>query len=72
MGRATGIAGYETAKETAERLGVRESRVRQLCIADRLPGAAKVGRQWLIPEDSWPEPTGFGRPPQWSDRAASE
>lgn len=72
MGKASGIAGYETATAAAERLGVRESRVRQLCIAERIPGAVKVGRQWLIPKDSWPEPTGFGRPPQWTDRAASE
>lgn len=72
MGKASGIAGYETARIAAKRLGVRESRVRQLCIAGRLPGAMKVGRQWLIPEGSWPEPTGFGRPPRWSDRAVSE
>lgn len=60
-----GIPGYETAQEAAGRFGVDDSQVRRLCIAGRVPGAVKVGRQWLIPSGAWPEETGFGRPPEW-------
>ncbi|QIN81579.1 helix-turn-helix domain-containing protein [Rubrobacter tropicus] len=61
----TGIPGYETTQEAAMRFGVDDSQVRRLCIARRIPGAVKVGRQWLIPSEAWPEQTGFGRPPEW-------
>jgi hypothetical protein len=60
-----GILGYETAQEAAGRFGIDDSQVRRLCIAGRVPGAVKVGRQWLIPSGAWPEETGFGRPPEW-------
>jgi excisionase family DNA binding protein len=38
-----------TSTELAERAGVTQSRVRQLCLAGKLP-ARKVGRDWLIAE----------------------
>ena len=41
---------YDT-KEVARQLGVTDSRVRQL-IADGRLGAVKVGRDWVISEDS--------------------
>jgi excisionase family DNA binding protein len=65
------ILGYETAQEAAGRYGVDDSQVRRLCIAGRIPGAVKVGRQWLIPSEAWPEQTGFGRPPEWRKWTAS-
>jgi excisionase family DNA binding protein len=61
----TRVPGYQTTLEAAVRFGVDDSQVRRLCIAGRIPGAVKMGRQWLIPSEAWPEPTGFGRPPEW-------
>ncbi len=39
-----------TTHEAAERLGVNQSRIRQLIIAKQLP-AKKFGRDWMIEED---------------------
>lgn len=39
-----------TGREVAERIGRDDSRVRQLCIAGRFPGAVKVSNRWFIPE----------------------
>ena len=36
-------------KRAAERLGVSDRRVRQLAREGRIPGAVKVGQEWLIP-----------------------
>ena len=38
-----------TVREAATRLGVSERRVRKLARDGRLPGATKVGAEWLIP-----------------------
>ena len=38
-----------TTKEAAAELGVSESRIRQLCIAGRIVGAYKQGRDWVMP-----------------------
>lgn len=63
----TGIPGYETTQQAAERLSISDAHIRRLCgISRRWPGARKVGRQWFVPEDSKPEVTGFGRPPTWA------
>lgn len=45
-----------TAKQYAAKHGLSDngSRVRQLCIAGRIKGAVKVGRDWLIPENAKP------------------
>lgn len=40
-----------TSVELGKMAGVTPSRIRQLCIAGRLPGAVKVGRDWLVPDD---------------------
>lgn len=40
---------YETAQETAGRLGKSDARVRQLATSGRIPGAFKRGRTWWIP-----------------------
>ncbi len=39
-----------TTLEAAAKLGVKPSRMRQLLLAGRIPGAVKFGRDWAIPE----------------------
>jgi excisionase family DNA binding protein len=41
---------YETVNETAERWNVTRQMVWALIKANRIPGAVKKGRDWLIPE----------------------
>lgn len=65
------IDGYETPEETATRLGISKSQVRNLCRQERFdPPAANVSGRWLIPTNSNPRVTGLGRPPNWYNRAA--
>lgn len=40
---------FINVKETALRLGVSEDWIRKLCRAKIIPGAEKIGRDWLIP-----------------------
>lgn len=62
----TALAGYQSAKEAAERIGVDDSQVRKLAAAGRLPGATKFGNLWVVPENSWPTVVERGRPARWS------
>jgi len=39
----------QTVEEFARDAGVNPSRVRQLLLAGRIPGARKHGRDWMIP-----------------------
>ena len=50
--------------ETAEMLGLQPVRTRELCRQGRLPGAQKVGRDWVVPERAIKEykPGTPGRP----------
>ena len=41
-----------TTTEIAAQWGVTPKRVRQLCQAGRIPGAQKIGRDWVIPADA--------------------
>jgi len=41
-----------TVQQTAQRLGVTLKYVRDLLYEGKLPGAKKVGRQWLIPSSA--------------------
>lgn len=65
------LEDYETAPETAERLGVDHSRVVRLCQQGRLKGAhrSKVGKKvfWFIPKDAWPTSTRFGPKGTWEE-----
>lgn len=45
--------------EAGEKWGLTPSRVRQLCIAGRVPGAKKIGRDWVIPVDATITPKGL-------------
>lgn len=40
------------SRQAADTLGLTDARVRQLCIAGKIPGAFKLGRDWMIPEAS--------------------
>lgn len=46
------IKGYLTVKEVAEKWGVTPKRVQVLCVAGRIEGASKFGREWAIPESA--------------------
>lgn len=46
------IRGYRTAQEVAQLAGCSVDAVRQWCREDRIPGAVKQGREWVIPVDS--------------------
>jgi excisionase family DNA binding protein len=58
-----------TATEVAERLGVSDQAVLNWIKDGRVPGAQKVGRTWVIPEDSLEliERPSMGRPPKESN-----
>jgi len=36
--------------QAAEQIGLTQGRIRQLLREERIPGALKVGRDWLIPD----------------------
>ena len=47
---------YITVKEYAAKYGVAERTVRQKLQGNKIPGAHKIGRDWLIPADApYPE-----------------
>ena len=43
---------YISVKDTAEKWGISERRVRILCVEGKSPGAIHEGRTWLIPSDA--------------------
>lgn len=45
------IIDYLTIKEVAEKWDITPRRVRVLCETGRIEGAAKLGREWAIPEN---------------------
>ncbi len=44
--------GYITVQEAAEKWGVTPRQVQILCKADRVPGATRLSRIWIIPENA--------------------
>ena len=44
--------GYITIKEAAEKWDLTVRRVQKMCSDNKIPGASKFGRVWVIPEDS--------------------
>ena len=44
------MQGYLSVQETAERWGVTSRQVQILCKENRIPGASKISRIWVIPE----------------------
>ncbi len=43
---------FMTVKQAAEKWGISDRRVRTLCEKDRIPGAYRSGRSWVIPADA--------------------
>ena len=43
---------YISCAEAAAEWGISERRVQKLCEGERIPGAAKFSRVWLIPKDA--------------------
>ena len=43
---------FMTVKQAAEKWGISDRRVRTLCVEDRIPGAYRSGRRWVIPADA--------------------
>ena len=42
--------GYITVQEAAEKWGVTSRQVQILCKTNRIPGATRLSRIWIIPE----------------------
>lgn len=53
-----------TAATAAKQLGVTASRIRQLAIAGRIKGAARLGRDWVMPSPVKVSKVQQGRPPK--------
>ena len=49
--------GYITVQEAAEKWGITSRQVQILCKENRIEGAARMSRIWIIPEDAV-KPTG--------------
>ena len=49
---------FMTVKQAAEKWGISDRRVRTLCAEDRIPGAYRSGRSWVIPADAVNQLTG--------------
>ena len=43
---------YMSCAEAAKKWGISERRVQKLCEGERIPGAVKFIRVWLIPKDA--------------------
>ena len=43
---------YISCAEAAAKWGISERRVQKLCESERIPGAVKFSRVWLIPKDA--------------------
>ena len=44
--------GYITTQEAAKKWGVTSRQVQILCKENRVPGASRMSRIWIIPEDA--------------------
>lgn len=54
------MKGYITVQEAAEKWGVTPRQVQILCKENRIAGATRMSRIWVIPEDA-EKPTGNRR-----------
>lgn len=61
---------YMTVKEYAEKLGCSIRNVQRLLKDERIPGAKKMGRDWIIPANVWPTPGEKGPLSEWEKRLA--
>lgn len=58
---------YLTAAQTAEKWNISLRRVQDLCRMDRIPGARRMGRDWMIPADAKRPPDGRCKAAQASE-----
>ena len=49
--------GYMTVQETADKWGVTPRQVQILCKTNRIAGAVRMSRIWIIPEDAEKPPS---------------
>ncbi|MDY4139812.1 MAG: helix-turn-helix domain-containing protein [Eubacteriales bacterium] len=61
---------YETTQQTADRLGISIHTVRKWAKEDRIPGAVRNGRSWMIPADFKPSDLRQSPSKRASDRPA--
>jgi len=43
---------YMSTKQTSEKWGISARRIQILCAEDRVSGAMRVGKAWIIPADA--------------------
>jgi hypothetical protein len=46
------LKGYITVREAADKWGITPRQVQILCKANRIVGATRMSRIWIIPEDA--------------------
>ena len=46
------IKGYKTIQELSAEWNISPRQVQNLCANGKIPGAAKLGRSWAVPDDS--------------------
>lgn len=46
------IKGYKTIQQKAEEWNITSRRIQILCNQERIAGAEKIGKIWLIPEEA--------------------
>ena len=46
------MKGYMTLKEASEKWGVSVRWVNAICLQNRIPGAERMGKMWIIPKDA--------------------
>ena len=61
---------FETTQQAADRLGISIHTVRKWAKEDRIPGAVRNGRSWMIPADFKPSDLRQAPSKQASDRPA--
>ena len=44
--------GYMTLKEASQKWGLSVRWINVICSQNRIPGAERMGRMWIIPEDA--------------------
>ena len=47
-----GVSQYISAQDAANKWGITKRRVQNLCVANRIPGAFKLGKMWVIPAEA--------------------
>ena len=46
------LAGLKSTKEVSEITGLTRGYIAELCAAGKVPGAQKIGKTWVIPEEA--------------------